>query len=68
MDSSQRNEKNWPYAVAYRILVPGPNGQPKETDQLEYCVDVNHAMAIAHQLMASGQKDVAIIDLNQKVG
>ena len=67
MDSSQPNENKWPYAVVWRILVPGANGQPKETDHLEYCVDVNHAMGIAHQAMAQGMKDVAIVDLNQKV-
>jgi hypothetical protein len=66
MDSSQPNEKNWPYAVAYRIIVE-KNGQRKETDHLEYCGDMNHATAIAHQAMASGYKDVAIVDLNQKV-
>ncbi len=66
MDSSQPNEKNWPYAVAYRIIVE-KNGQRKETDHLDYCIDMNHATAIAHQAMASGYKDVAIVDLNQKV-
>ena len=61
------SKREYPYAVAHRILTPGPNGQPKETDMLEYCVSIEHARAIAQQRMASGWADVSIIDLKKKV-
>lgn len=61
------SKREYPYAVAHRILIPGPNGQPKETDMLEYCVSIEHARAIAQQGMASGWADVSIIDLKKKV-
>lgn len=47
------------HAVAHRIL--SENGKP--TDQLDYCIDINHAYAIAHQLMAVGAQGVAILEL-----
>ena len=60
------SKKEYPYAVAHRILIPGPNGKPKETDMLEYCVSIEHARAIAQQGMASGWVDVSIIDLKKR--
>lgn len=67
MDSQKQPEqKDWPYAVAYRIIVE-KNGQRKETDHLEYCINSEHAMAIAHQGLAAGWKDVSIVDLKSKV-
>jgi len=51
------------HAVARRIV--GENG--KETDELIYAVDVNHAIALAHQGMASGWVNVAIIVLKETV-
>lgn len=50
------------HAVVHRILIE-ENGKPKETDELTYAVDINHAYAIAHQLMAAGKVGVAIIQL-----
>lgn len=52
------------HAVAHRILVE-QNGKPKETDELTYAVDVNHAYAIAHQLMAAGKIGITIIQLKE---
>jgi len=52
------------HAVVHRILLE-QNGRRKETDELTYAVDVNHAMAIAHQLMAAGKVGVAIIQLKE---
>lgn len=52
------------HAVVHRILVE-KNGQPKPTDELTYAIDINHAYAIAHQLMAAGKPDVAIIQLKE---
>lgn len=68
MDSSQSEDekKDWPYAVAYRIIVE-KNGKRMETDHLEYCINTEHAMAIAHQGLAAGWKEVAIVDLKSKV-
>ena len=47
------------HAVAHRIL--NEHGEP--TDHLDYCVDINHAYAIAHQLMAAGAQGVSILEL-----
>lgn len=52
------------HAVVHRILVEH-NGKPKETDELTYALDVNHAYAIAHQLMAEGKTNLAIIQLKE---
>lgn len=49
------------HAVVHRILAE--NGKP--TDHLDYCVDINHAYALAHQLMATGKPNVAIIVLSE---
>jgi hypothetical protein len=51
------------HAVVRRIL----SESGKETDELVYAVDVNHAMALAHQGMASGWVNVAIIALKEPV-
>ena len=52
------------HAVVHRILLE-ENGKRKETDELTYAMDINHAMAIAHQLMAAGKVGVAIITLKE---
>jgi len=52
------------HAVVHRILIE-QNGRQKETDELTYAFDINHAMAIAHQLMAAGKVGVAIITLKE---
>lgn len=57
------NNKKYTHAVVHRILVPDANGMPKETDQLEYCVNINHAVAIAQQGLAIGWQNVFIIEL-----
>jgi hypothetical protein len=41
----------------------GENGKP--TDHLDYCVDINHAMGIAQQLMSIGAQGVAIAELKE---
>lgn len=53
------------HAVVHRILIEGSNGKPKETDELTYAIDINHAYALAHQLMASGKTDLTIIQLKE---
>lgn len=52
------------HAVVHRILVEH-KGKPTETDELTYAVDINHAMAIAHQLMAAGKQQISIIQLKE---
>lgn len=52
------------HAVLNRILVE-KNGAQKETDELTYAIDINHAMGIAHQLMAAGRVGVAVITLKE---
>lgn len=52
---------NYTHAVAHRIM--GENGKP--TDQLDYCVDITHAYAIAQQLLAVGAQGIAILELKQ---
>lgn len=52
------------HAVVHRILIEH-NGKPKETDELTYALDINHAMGIAHQLMAQGKQGIAIITLKE---
>jgi hypothetical protein len=49
------------HAVVHRIL----NEKNKEADELTYATDINHAYAIAHQLMAAGKIDLAIIQLKE---
>jgi hypothetical protein len=61
------SKRDYPYAVAHRILIPGSNEQPKETDMLEYCVSLEHARALAQQGLAAGWVNVSIIDLKKKV-
>jgi hypothetical protein len=64
----KNTENKYTHAVVHRILVPDANGFPKETDQLEYCVSIDHAMAIAHQGLAIGWRDIAVIELNEPSG
>ena len=52
------------HAVVHRILFE-KNGVQKQTDELTYAQDINHAMGIAHQLMAAGRVGVAIIELKE---
>lgn len=59
------SKKRYPYAVAHRILIPGSNGQPKETDMLEYCVSLEHAKALAQQGLAAGWNNVSIVALEK---
>jgi hypothetical protein len=47
------------HAVARRIL----SESGKETDELIYCVDVNHAHSTAMQGLAAGWVGVAIVEL-----
>jgi hypothetical protein len=49
------------HIVIHRIM--GENGKP--TDHLDYCVDINHAMGIAQQLMSIGAQGVAIAELKE---
>lgn len=51
------------HAVVHRILIE-ENGKRKETDEITYALDVNHAYALAQQLMAAGKVNLAIIQLN----
>lgn len=53
------------HAVVHRILIEGSNGKPKETDELTYALDINHAYALANQLMASGKMNLTIIQLKE---
>jgi hypothetical protein len=52
------------HIVVHRILVE-QNGKAKETDELTYAMDINHAYAIAHQLMAAGKVGVAILEMKE---
>lgn len=52
------------HAVVHRILIE-ENGKRKETDELTYAVDINHAYGIAHQLMAAGKTNLVIIQLKE---
>ena len=49
------------HAVAHRVM--GENGKP--TDQLDYCLNIQHAYALANQLMSVGAQGVAIVELKQ---
>lgn len=51
------------HAVVHRILIE-ENGKRKETDEITYALDVNHAYALAQQLMAAGKVNLTIIQLN----
>jgi hypothetical protein len=51
------------HIVMHRIM--GENG--KVTDQLDYCIDINHAYAVAQQLMAVGAQGVAIAEFKQPI-
>ncbi len=50
------------HAVVRRIVVE-ENGKRKETDELTYALDINHAYGIANQLMAAGRTNLTIIEL-----
>lgn len=52
------------HAVVHHILIE-ENGKRKETDELTYAVDINHAYALAHQMMASGKINLTIIQLKE---
>lgn len=56
--------KDYTHAVVHRVM--GENNKP--TDQLDYCLDINHAYGLAQQLMAVGAQGVAIIELNSPQG
>ena len=51
------------HIVTHRIM--GENGKP--TDNLDYCININHAYAIAQQLMAVGAQGVSVLELKQPV-
>lgn len=51
------------HAVVHRILIE-ENGKRKETDEITYALDINHAYALAQQLMAAGKVNLTIIQLN----
>lgn len=53
--------KTYTHAVAHRILLE--NG--KQSDHLEYAIDMQHAYAIAHQLLAVGAVGVSILELKE---
>lgn len=52
------------HAVVHRILIE-QNGKPKETDELTYALDINHAYALAQQMMATGKMNLTIIQLKE---
>lgn len=52
------------HAVAHTVAFE-KNGKLVPVDELVYATDVNHAMAIAHQGMAAGWANIAIITLKE---
>ncbi len=49
------------HAVVHSVI----SESGKQTDELIYAVDINHAYALAHQLMAVGKTNLAIIQLKE---
>ena len=54
----------WTHAVAHRILMQKDN-RLIETDELVYAVSADHALAIAHQGLAAGWANIAILELKE---
>lgn len=52
------------HAVVHRILIE-ENGKRKESDELTYAINLEHAYAIAHQLMAAGKIGITILQLKE---
>lgn len=52
------------HAVVHRILIE-ENGKRRESDELTYAINLEHAYAIAHQLMATGKIGITIIQLKE---
>jgi hypothetical protein len=50
------------HAVVHSILVE-KNGRPFVTDELVYAINIEHAHALAHQGLAVGWSNVAILEL-----
>lgn len=49
------------HAVVHRILTE----EGKQSDEVAYAIDLNHAYALAHQLMAVGRVGVTILELKE---